>query len=57
VLPAVTLHSPAALAAKGCTAALTDNFLPVELDARLPANQLLEARVTAITCDSTLLAS
>ncbi len=56
-LPAVTLHSPAALAAKGYTAALTDNFLPVELDARLPANQLVEARLSALACDGTLQAS
>jgi hypothetical protein len=44
-LPAITLHTPPALAAQGRTAALTDNFLPVELYAILPANQLVQLRV------------
>ena len=47
-LPAITLHTPPTLAARGRTAALTANFLPVELDAPLPANRLLSARITAL---------
>ncbi|WP_109488235.1 MiaB/RimO family radical SAM methylthiotransferase [Occallatibacter savannae] len=56
-LPAITLHTPAALAASGRTSALTDNFLPVELACSLPANQLLQIRITAIAPDHTLLAT
>ncbi len=40
-LEAITLHTPAALAARRRTAALTDNFLPVELNGRFPANRLV----------------
>jgi threonylcarbamoyladenosine tRNA methylthiotransferase MtaB len=47
-LPAITLHTPASLAEQGRTTALTDNYLPVELLGILPANQLVEADVTAI---------
>jgi threonylcarbamoyladenosine tRNA methylthiotransferase MtaB len=54
-LPAITLHTPAALAAKHRTSALTDNFLPVELDYAFPANQLVQVRVTEITAAATLL--
>ena len=45
-LDAITLHTPPALAASCRTSALTDNFLPVELAASLPANQLVRIRVT-----------
>ena len=48
-LPAITLHTPPALAALGRTAALTDNFLPIELAGSFPANQFVEVRVTALT--------
>jgi threonylcarbamoyladenosine tRNA methylthiotransferase MtaB len=57
---AITLHTPAALAAKGRTAALTENFLPVELAAAprnmrpMAANQLLNVRISAIKVDGTL---
>ena len=57
---AITLHTPAALAAKGRTAALTENFLPVELAAAprsmgpVAANQLLNVRICAIKLDGTL---
>ena len=53
-LDAITLRTPAALAAVGRTAALTENFLPVEIDARLPANRLLRVRVAALTADGAL---
>ncbi|MBS1804591.1 MAG: MiaB/RimO family radical SAM methylthiotransferase [Acidobacteria bacterium] len=56
-LEAITLHTPAVLAARGRTSALTDNFLPVELVGELDANQLVSIRVTGIAPDDTLLAS
>jgi threonylcarbamoyladenosine tRNA methylthiotransferase MtaB len=55
-LRAISLHTPAALAASGRTSALTDNFIPVELAASVPANELLRIRVTAISPENTLLA-
>ncbi len=50
-LEAITLHTPAALAAKGRTAALTENFLPVEIDGQHDANRLLRVRVTGLTAE------
>jgi len=47
-LPAITLHTSAAVAAKGRSSALTDNYLPVQVDGVLPANELVEVRVTGI---------
>jgi threonylcarbamoyladenosine tRNA methylthiotransferase MtaB len=55
-LAAITLHSPAQLAALGRTAALTENFLPVELDGRLPANRLVNVRVIGLSSDATVVA-
>jgi threonylcarbamoyladenosine tRNA methylthiotransferase MtaB len=46
-LEAITLHTPAELAARGRTAALTENFLPVDLCGSLPANRLVRLHVTA----------
>ncbi len=37
-LRALTLHTPAELRARGCTLALTENFLEYELEARLDSN-------------------
>jgi threonylcarbamoyladenosine tRNA methylthiotransferase MtaB len=54
-LPAITLHTPPSLAAQGRTAALSDNYLPVELTQTLPANQLVEIALTAITPSGILL--
>ncbi|HEU5457433.1 MAG TPA: MiaB/RimO family radical SAM methylthiotransferase [Terracidiphilus sp.] len=56
-LPAITLQTPPALAALGRTAALTANFLPVELDAALPANQLLTAHITDLSPGDSLRAA
>lgn len=56
-LPAITLHTPPALAALGRTAALTANFLPVELAATLPANQLLTVHITGLEAGDALVAS
>ena len=59
-LDAITLHTPAAVAAKGRTAALTENFLPLELSAApdgagsLAANALLRVRISGIKADGTL---
>jgi threonylcarbamoyladenosine tRNA methylthiotransferase MtaB len=56
-LPAITLRTPAAVAARGRTAALADNFLPVEIDARLPANELVRFHVNALDAEGALLGS
>ena len=53
-LDAITLHTPAALAVRGCTAALTENFLPVEIAGPLPANQLLRVRVSGLNAEGAL---
>ena len=55
-LAAITLHTAGPLAARGRTSALTENFLPVEIDARLPANHLVQVEVTGLTSDAALLA-
>ena len=55
-LPAITLHTPQLLAAGGRTSGLTDNYLPVELAASLPANRLVNVRVTGIQAEGSLLA-
>ena len=56
-LDAITLNTPPALTSNGRTSALTGNFLPVELAAVLPANQLVRIRVNRLTAGNTLLAS
>ncbi len=53
-LAVITLHTPEAVAALGCTAALSENFLSVNLRGHLPANQLLDMRVTALHSDGSL---
>jgi threonylcarbamoyladenosine tRNA methylthiotransferase MtaB len=52
---AITLHTPAAVRNRGRTLAMTENFLPVEIDSPLPANQLTSLRVAGIGPDLTLL--
>jgi threonylcarbamoyladenosine tRNA methylthiotransferase MtaB len=56
-LDAITLRTPLEVNALGRTAALTENFLPVEFVGRLEANQLLRLRVTGVKDDGTLDAS
>jgi threonylcarbamoyladenosine tRNA methylthiotransferase MtaB len=56
-LAAITLHTPAKLEQAGRTLALTENFLPVELQGWLPANRLVRVQVTDLNADGTLLAS
>ena len=53
-LQAITLHTPAPLRHQGKTSALTENFLPVELDAVLPPNQLITVRVNGLNPDLTV---
>jgi threonylcarbamoyladenosine tRNA methylthiotransferase MtaB len=50
-LEAITLHTPQSDQADGCTAALTENFLPVEIDAALPANQLVRVRINEVDAE------
>jgi threonylcarbamoyladenosine tRNA methylthiotransferase MtaB len=50
-LEAITLHTPASLANRGWTAALTENFLPVELEGRLAANRLVRVRVSGVNAE------
>ena len=54
---AITLHTPPALARKGRTTALTDNFLSVEIGSAFPANQLVRVQVIDLTQDNALLAT
>jgi threonylcarbamoyladenosine tRNA methylthiotransferase MtaB len=51
---AITLHSPAELERQGRTAAMTENFLPVEVLGRIEANHLLRLRVTGLTAEGAL---
>jgi threonylcarbamoyladenosine tRNA methylthiotransferase MtaB len=53
-LEAITLHTPLALAQQNRTSALTENFLPVEIDGRLPANRLLRVRISGLNSDGVL---
>lgn len=53
-LEAITLHTPPVLQARGRTAALTENFIPVQLEGRLPANRLVRVRVTGLAAEGAL---
>jgi len=53
-LPAITLHTSQKLAEAGCTSALTDNFLPLEVAGSLPANQLVTIRINGIDANQVL---
>jgi threonylcarbamoyladenosine tRNA methylthiotransferase MtaB len=53
-LSAITLNTPQSLAGSGFTAALTENFLPIDIEGQFPANQLLQVRVSALSFDSRL---
>jgi len=56
-LDAITLHTPAELAGRGWTAALTENFLPLELAGRMAANRLVRVRVSGLNAGGTLQAA
>ena len=51
---AITLRTPAELVARGRTAALTENFLPVEINSRMPANRLVRLRATGLNTEGAL---
>ena len=53
-LEAITLHTPPDMRTRARTAAMTENFLPVEIEGRLEANRLLRVRVTRLTAEGTL---
>ena len=53
-IKAITLHTPAELTSQNSTAALTENFLPLEIEGRLPANQLLQVQVIGLTAGGAL---
>ncbi len=53
-LEAITLHSPPEFASRARTAALTENFLPVELEGQYTANRLLRVRVTGLNAEGAL---
>jgi threonylcarbamoyladenosine tRNA methylthiotransferase MtaB len=53
-LEAVTLHTSDDLAARGKTRALSENFLPVEIEGTLDANHLARVRVTGLNAELTL---
>ena len=53
-LVAITLHTPAELAARDRTLALSENFLPVEIVGRIEANQLVRSRVTGLNAEGML---
>ena len=55
-LEAITLHTPAAVAGRDSTTALTENFLPVELAGRFAANELLRVQVTGLNAEGGLTA-
>jgi threonylcarbamoyladenosine tRNA methylthiotransferase MtaB len=56
-IDAITLHSPAGLKARGKTAALTENFLPVEIEGWLASNQLATVRVRELSVEGALVAA
>ncbi len=53
-LEAITLHTPAEMEARGRTVALTENFLPVELQRRLESNRLVRLRVSGVNAEGSL---
>ena len=56
-LEAITLHTPEDVRALGRSAALTENFLPVEVDAVLPPNGVIKLRITGRLSGSALAAA
>ena len=53
----ICLHTAEALALQNMTSALTDNFLPLEVEGRFEANQLLTVRVASMKAVGTLQAT
>ncbi|MGD0941638.1 MAG: radical SAM protein [Terracidiphilus sp.] len=53
-LDAITLHTPAELTPQGRTAAITENFLPVELEGLREANELVRVTATGLNAEGML---
>jgi threonylcarbamoyladenosine tRNA methylthiotransferase MtaB len=53
-LVAITLHTPETLAARNRSSAVTENFLPIELEGRIPANRLIRVRADRFTAAESL---
>jgi threonylcarbamoyladenosine tRNA methylthiotransferase MtaB len=53
-LDCISLQTPDALAMQNMTSALTDNFLPVEVEGGFAANRLLTVRIASVRLDGTL---
>jgi threonylcarbamoyladenosine tRNA methylthiotransferase MtaB len=53
-LECISLHTPAELSARSRTSALTNNFLPLEIDGQFAANQLLAVRIAGMDTSGTL---
>jgi hypothetical protein len=53
-LEAITLRAPAEMKARARTAALTENFLPVEVKGSLAANRLVRLRVNGLNAEGAL---
>ncbi len=56
-LDALTLHTPETMAREGRTAALTENFLPVELEGDFEANRQVRVRVFGLNAEGALRAA
>jgi threonylcarbamoyladenosine tRNA methylthiotransferase MtaB len=56
-LDCISLNTPDELSGQNRTAALSDNFLPIEIAGRFDANQLLTVRVTGLDSEGRLLAT
>ncbi len=54
IIPAITLQTPQHIAAKGHSSALTDNYIPMEIDSPLGANQLVFILPHAIDSSGTV---
>ncbi|HVN92357.1 MAG TPA: MiaB/RimO family radical SAM methylthiotransferase [Terracidiphilus sp.] len=53
-LAAITLRTPEETALAGRTSVLSENFLPIDVDGRFPANELLDVRVTGVARDGSM---
>jgi threonylcarbamoyladenosine tRNA methylthiotransferase MtaB len=54
IIDAITLQTPEAFANCGRTSALTENFIPVELNRCLAPNRLIRVQVNGLTADGEL---
>ncbi|HKF47323.1 MAG TPA: radical SAM protein [Terracidiphilus sp.] len=54
VVEAITLNSAETIRSRSCTAALTENFRPLEIEGELESNVMVRVRVARIASDSCL---